>query len=117
MSFLEHLHRSHDKDATVPMNYDASGVIMHNPEPIGAILGRVGIVWAGLFAGISLGDVVLFATLVYTLLQIGLTVYERIIKPIRAARAEVVALKVTAVANTAARIETQSTGQSGPQEK
>jgi predicted lipid-binding transport protein (Tim44 family) len=55
-------------------------------EPLGAALGKVGVVWGGLFMGISLGDVVLLATLVYTLLQIYLLVAERIVKPLLAAR-------------------------------
>lgn len=55
-------------------------------EPVGSALGKVGLVWGGLFAGLSLGDVVLIATLVYTLLQIYLLVSERIVKPWLAAR-------------------------------
>ncbi len=56
------------------------------PEPMGTVVGKLGIVWAGFFAGMSLGDWVLLATLIYTLLQITLLIVERIIKPILAAR-------------------------------
>jgi Phage holin T7 family, holin superfamily II len=56
------------------------------PEPMGAVMGKVAVVWTGFFAGISLGDWVLIATLVYTLIQITLTLVERVIKPILAAR-------------------------------
>jgi Phage holin T7 family, holin superfamily II len=120
MSFLDHLHKTSDKSTTVPMSYDAHALSTTAPESVGTILGKVSIIWAGLFAGIKLGDVVLIATLVYTLLQIVLAVYERIIKPIRAAHAEVEALKKVMAANTAARVNSEhseSTGQSGPQEK
>lgn len=47
-------------------------------------MGKLGIVWAGFITGISLSDLVLFATLVYTVLNIGVLVWERIIKPWRA---------------------------------
>ena len=86
------------------MSYDTHSLSTAAPESVGTILGKVSIIWAGLFAGLELGDVVLFATLIYTILQICLAVYERIIKPIRAARAAAVVIG-------------SSTGQSGPQEK
>lgn len=57
------------------------------PEPVGNMLGKLGVVWAGFFAGIKLGDLVLLATLVYTILQICILVMERIIRPFMAARA------------------------------
>ncbi len=50
-------------------------------------MGKVGLVWTGFFAGISLGDWVLLATLTYTVIQIILTIVERVIRPIMAARA------------------------------
>jgi hypothetical protein len=112
MSFLHPFTKSSE--------HPENAIVLQGPESVGTILGKISIVWAGLFAGISLGDVVLVATLIYTLLQIGLAVYERIIRPIRAARAEVAVLKVAMDANTAARISseaTSSTGQSGSQEK
>jgi predicted lipid-binding transport protein (Tim44 family) len=65
-----------------------SAVAASAPEPMGAVMGKLGVVWAGFFAGMSLGDWVLVATLVYTLLQIALAIVERIIKPILASRKE-----------------------------
>ena len=65
----------------------ASNAAASAPEPMGPALGKISIIWAGFFAGITLGDLVLFATLVYTILQTCLLVYERIIKPIMLARA------------------------------
>jgi hypothetical protein len=65
---------------------DSSALATITPEPIGTIMAKVGIVWTGLIAGISLGDIVLFATLIYTILQTVMLVVERIIKPILAAR-------------------------------
>lgn len=62
-------------------------VAASSPEPVGAVVGKVGVVWAGFFAGMSLGDWVLVATLVYTLLNIALLLVERVIRPILAARA------------------------------
>jgi hypothetical protein len=56
------------------------------PEPMGAVMGKLGLVWTGFFAGISLGDWVLIATLTYTVIQIILTIVERVIRPILAAR-------------------------------
>ena len=50
-------------------------------------MGKIGLVWTGFFAGISLGDWVLIATLTYTVIQIILTIVERVIRPIMAARA------------------------------
>jgi Phage holin T7 family, holin superfamily II len=85
MSSFEEFSKSSEHQ-TVPLTHSDNVFTHQPPEAMGQIFGKVGIVWAGLFAGITLGDVVLFATLVYTLLQIVLTVYERIIKPIREAR-------------------------------
>ena len=70
------------------LNHEPVSVAASVPttESLGAALGKVGIVWGGLFVGISLGDIVLLATLVYTLLQIYLLVAERIVKPWRARR-------------------------------
>lgn len=69
---------------TVPVETLTAGA----PESIGHILTKLGIVWTGLFAGWTLGEVVLMATLIYTILQIVMLVVERIIKPILAARKE-----------------------------
>jgi len=63
-----------------------SAVAASAPEPMGAVMGKVAVVWTGFFAGMSLGEWVLVATLVYTLLQITLLIVERIIKPILAMR-------------------------------
>lgn len=60
------------------------------PESMGTVVGKLGVVWVGLFAGMKLGDWVLLATLVYTVLQILLLTVERIIKPILLARRSVV---------------------------
>ena len=70
------------------------------PEPMGTVVRKLGIVWAGFFAGMSLGDWVLLATLIYTLLQITLLIVERIIKPILAARTVALALKRSGVIGT-----------------
>jgi len=70
------------------------------PEPIGTVVGKLGIVWAGLFAGMTLGEWVLLTTLVYTLLQISLLVVERIIKPLWALRAEHIAAEAQARMNS-----------------
>lgn len=76
------LFKSTDTQATVPMHYESHSSVILPPESVGTIMGKLGLVWGGLVAGISLGDIVLVATLVYTVLQTGLAVYERIIKPI-----------------------------------
>ena len=76
------LFKSPDHEATVPMHYESHSSVVLPPESVGTIMGKLSLVWGGLFAGISLGDIVLVATLVYTVLQTGLAVYERIIKPI-----------------------------------
>lgn len=47
---------------------------------------KLGAVWAGTIFGIKLSDLVLIATLIYTVLQIGLLISDRIIKPWLAAR-------------------------------
>lgn len=107
MSFSDHVHKTSDRSTTIPMNYDAHTLSTTAPESVGTILGKVSIIWAGLFAGIKLGDVVLIATLVYTVLQICLAVYERIIRPIQAVRS----------VKTIAVVTGSSTGQTGPQEK
>jgi len=88
-----------DKHRTNAMDFRATQLeqISSQPETTGNIVGKLGIVWTGFFAGIKLGDLVLLATLVYTVLQIGLLVYERIIKPIRAAREVRLALKRSGV--------------------
>lgn len=39
--------------------------------------------WLALFVGLSLGDIATIAALVYTLLNIGFLLYDRIIKPWR----------------------------------
>ena len=62
-------------------------VVASTPEPLGNMLGKLGIVWTGFLAGIKLGDLVLIATLIYTLLQISVLVMERIIRPFMAAHA------------------------------
>lgn len=74
-----------------PKSMDMKSLEIHSiaasaPESTGTILGKLGIAWGGLFAGLTLGDLVLIATLIYTLLQTGLLIVERIIKPILAAR-------------------------------
>ena len=81
------------------------------PEPMGTVVGKLGIVWVGFFAGMSLGDWVLLATLVYTLLQITLLIVERIIKPILAAREVRKALRRSGV------LPAPSSASSTPQEK
>jgi hypothetical protein len=81
------------------------------PEPMGTVVGKLGIAWAGFFAGMSLGDWVLLATLVYTLLQITLLIVERIIKPILAAREVRKALRRSGV------LPAPSSASSTPQEK
>lgn len=110
MSFLHPFTKQTDAHVTQPVSYDANPLATSAPESVGTILGKVSIIWAGLFAGIKLGDVVLMATLVYTLLQIGLAVYERIIKPLQAVHEAAKIVK-------AAAGKESSTGQSGPQEK
>ncbi len=47
---------------------------------------KIAAVWAGTIFGIKLSDLVLIATLIYTVLQIGLMVSDRIVKPWLAAR-------------------------------
>lgn len=42
---------------------------------------KIAAVWAGTIFGIKLSDLVLIATLIYTVLQIGLVISDRIIKP------------------------------------
>lgn len=88
------------KDKSMDLKYEPVTVVVAAPEPVGTILGKVGIVWAGLFAGIKLGDLVLVATLVYTILQIMMLIVERIIKPILAAREVRRALRKTGVLAT-----------------
>ncbi len=77
---------SNRKEPQMDLRYESVNSAASAPEPLGTVMGKLGVVWAGLFAGISLGDVVLFATLVYTVLQIALLIAERIVKPIMAAR-------------------------------
>ncbi len=107
MSFLDHFHKTSEKSSTVPVSCESGSTAVQS-ESIGTILGKVSIVWAGLFAGITLGDVVLFATLIYTLLQIALTIYERIVKPWHSAHVAALVAKATTES---------SNGQTGPQEK
>jgi len=76
---------------TVPVD----SVLPGTPEPMGSILSKLGVVWAGLFAGWTLGEIVLMATLVYTVLQIIMLIVERIIKPILAARRSVEVVRVS----------------------
>ena len=109
--------------AVEPATYDISTLTTSAPESVGSILGKISIVWAGLFAGITLSDVVLFATLIYTVLQICLAVYERIIKPIHSLQdaARVVKHAADRLAESSSTSSTSSNsssnGQSGPQEK
>lgn len=49
---------------------------------------KIAAVWTGTFYGIKLSDLVLLATLLYTVLQIGVLLNDRVIKPWRAARRE-----------------------------
>ena len=105
MSFLHPFTKSSESVTTVPMTYEAQSLTLAAPESVGNILGKVGLIWAGLFAGLKLGDVVLMATLVYTVLQIGLTVYERIVRPITASRR----IRVAAKAAEAAAYKSSST--------
>lgn len=56
-----------------------------NHEVNSAML-KIGAVWAGTLFGIKLSDLVLIATLIYTVLQIGLLISDRIVKPWYAAR-------------------------------
>lgn len=84
MSFLNYFTRSPATIETTSMSYDVSHITELDPESIRTILGKLSVIWTGLFVGIYMTDVVLIVTLIYTVLQIGLTVYERIIKPIRA---------------------------------
>lgn len=51
-----------------------------NHEVNSAML-KIGAVWAGTIFGIKLSDLVLIATLIYTVLQIGLLISDRIVKP------------------------------------
>ena len=84
------------------------------PEPMGTVVGKLGIAWAGFFAGMSLGDWVLLATLIYTLLQITMLIVERIIKPLMAAREVHLALKRSGVLHSGPDSSISSTK---PQEK
>jgi hypothetical protein len=43
---------------------------------------KLAAVWAGTLFGIQLSDLVLLATLFYTLLQIGIVLYEKIFRPL-----------------------------------
>jgi hypothetical protein len=91
----------------------ASDAAASAPEPMGPALGKISIIWAGFFAGITLGDLVLFATLVYTILQTCLLVYERIVKPLMLARATRMATDM----NRADRAERAEQQTNHPQEK
>jgi Phage holin T7 family, holin superfamily II len=51
------------------------------PSEVTTAVTKVAAVWAGTLFGIQLSDIVLLATLLYTLLQICLLVSEKIIKP------------------------------------
>ena len=51
-----------------------------------AVAAKLAVVWTGTFFGIKLSDLVLLATLCYTLLQIGILVWDRVIKPWRDSR-------------------------------
>ena len=52
-------------------------------EALGSMLGKLGLVWAGFFAGVSLKDAlqiaVLVATLVYTVIQCYILVRDKIL--------------------------------------
>ena len=77
------------KDKPMSLKHEQfHSVVASAPEPIGTIVGKLGVIWVGLFAGLKLGDLVLIATLVYTLLQTCMLIVERIIKPLWALRAE-----------------------------
>lgn len=67
------IHIDRNGHVTTPEHQDA----------VGNILGKLGIAWAGFFAGISLSDLVLIATLIYTCIQTGVLIWEKIIKPWR----------------------------------
>lgn len=47
---------------------------------------KIAAVWTGTLYGIKLSDLVLLATLLYTVLQIGVLINDRIVKPWRKAR-------------------------------
>ena len=47
-----------------------------------AIAAKLAVVWTGTLFGIKLSDLVLLATLLYTVLQIGIVIWDRIVKPI-----------------------------------
>lgn len=59
---------------------------LDHQDAVGNIMGKLGIAWVGFFAGISLSDLALLATLVYTSLQIGILMWEKVIKPWRRRR-------------------------------
>jgi hypothetical protein len=53
-------------------------------EALGTMLGKLGLVWVGFFAGMSLKDLlqiaVLAATLIYTVIQIWITFRDKILR-------------------------------------
>lgn len=51
---------------------------------------KIAAVWTGTLFGLKLSDLVLLATLFYTLLQIGILIADRIVKPWLAARKDCV---------------------------
>ncbi len=55
---------------------------------IPGVAAKLGVIWAGTLWGIKISDLVLLATLLYTILQIGVLVWEKIVKPILAHRRE-----------------------------
>jgi hypothetical protein len=46
------------------------------------VAAKLAVVWTGTIFGMKVSDLVLLATLIYTVLQIGLLLWDRVIKPI-----------------------------------
>lgn len=70
---------------TIGRKHQMTNTVQDNTE-MGAAAAKLTAVWAGTLFGIQLSDLVLLATLIYTLLQICIIVWEKLIKPWRASK-------------------------------
>ena len=74
------------KPVQIHIDKDGHVSIEDSSEAAGNIFGKIGIAWAGFFAGIELSDLVLLATLIYTCAQTCVLLWEKVIKPMRKSR-------------------------------